>query len=106
MNFVIAAYAGWSSGAMFHGSRNGNWPCARVSGQNAPNSNQRALSSRHSSAASGVCLSAANFGGVSKPPMSVVQYGTPDSENPSPAGICALNAPQLDVMSPDQTADA
>ena len=36
--------------------------------------------------------------------MSMVQYGMPESDSPSPAGICARSAVQVDVMSPDQTA--
>ena len=68
--------------------------------------NQRTFSSFHSLAASGACGVRANRGGTAKPPVSVAQYGTPDSEKPRPAGICRRNAVQVAVMSPDQVAEA
>ena len=38
--------------------------------------------------------------------MSTVQYGIPESEKLSPAGICWRSAVQVEVMSPDQVAAA
>ena len=87
-----------------HISRIGAWPCTRRSGTKVPNWNQRVFSSRHSSASSGVGFLAAKRGGTEKPPMSIVQYGMPETEKPRPAGICLRSAVQVDVMSPDQTA--
>ena len=71
-----------------------------------PNWNQRVLSSRHSSASSGRGSFREKRPGTEKPPMSIVQYGIPESEKPSPAGICWRSAVQVEVMSPDQVAAA
>ena len=69
-----------------------------------PNSNQRAFNSRHSSASSAVGCSVAKRAGTENPPMSMVQYGIPETDIPSPAGICSRSAVQVEVMSPDHTA--
>jgi len=60
------------------------------------------LSSRHSAA----FWPALKRSGTANPPLSTVQYGMPVIEKPSPPGICFLKADQVDVMSPDQTAEA
>ena len=44
--------------------------------------------------------------GTEKPPMSIVQYGTPEREKPSPEEICFRNAVQVEVTSPDHEAAA
>ena len=89
---------------MFHISRERDRCRARAgSGQNVPNWNQRAFSSRHSSSGFRRLLVRRERGGcIVKPPVSVVQYGMPEIEKPRPAGICLRSVAQLDVMSPDQ----
>src|ERR1700736_6781821 len=61
-------------------------------GQNVPYSNQRTKSSRYAGS-SGLPMMT--------PPISVVQYGMPESAKFSPAGICRAKLSQLDSTSPD-----
>jgi len=77
-----------------------------VSGRKVPYWNQRALSSRHSSASSGFGSFREKRAGTEKPPMSTVQYGIPESEKSSPPAICCRRAVQVEVMSPDHVAAA
>src|SRR5882724_8358739 len=78
----------------------------RSNGKKVAYSNQRVFNSRHSALSAAVGVAAAKRGGTAKPPLSRVQYGMPDTEKPSPAGICFLSAVQVDVMSPDHDAAA
>jgi len=71
-------------------------------GKNVANSNQRAFSSCHSAVSAAVGLATEKRVGTANPPLSSVQYGMPDTENPRPAGICFFIAVQVDEMSPDQ----
>ena len=105
-NLSIAANAGLVSPPYCQISRAGAWPCTRMSGRNVACSNQRVASSRHSTWSAAAWGLAAKRGGTANPPLSSVQYGMPDSENPSPAGICLRIAVQVAEMSPDHVAAA
>src|SRR5579871_1317756 len=103
-NLSCALYVGLESPPNSHISRLGASPCTRSSGTNVPNWNQRVFSSRHSSRSSALGCAVEKRSGTEKPPMSIDQYGTPETDRPSPAGICERSAVQVDEMSPDQTA--
>ncbi|OUD88204.1 hypothetical protein BC477_09420 [Clavibacter michiganensis subsp. michiganensis] len=69
-------------------------PCSRITGEKAPNWNQRTSSSWN--AGSSVRAPA-------KPPMSVVNQGMPATPMWIPAVTCRASASNVEWMSPDQT---